>query len=333
MAKVITKKLNLSDSNTMEMFNSMLGLNGVDVEFAWPKFRRLREGCEKITDVIGIFYDTLKSTFAATAELRHHSAEFAGWINFARDQLSTLYNFVEVNEANIEQFKTSYEQIKSNSDGILNSYIVMCDRLVVHRAHLESQSQSLPAYFENLATIEVKPFTFSNFNIKYIFSLPEIGGQLRSFICLALHKLYVLSYKLYKDYSEPEVDVEVFISMITENIKAIKKIPELSRCNKAFKKIEESVFLIRNNFDTYYKDFITAKDPALFIENYILDVSNNTKQDAETMLQYRRIIEYFKKSSANRPHNPKVDALFNRINSLASKLPNLKDQETIDSLK
>ena len=82
--------------------------------------------------------------------------------------------------------------------------------------------------------------------------------------------LFNTTYDIYQIITSPDIDISEFSDIIVDSIKQARKM--IPRANKAFKKIEESVELLKDNFQNYYKDFITTKNPTIIIENFILDV-------------------------------------------------------------
>ena len=61
------------------------------------------------------------------------------------------------------------------------------------------------------------------------------------------------------------------------NIDEIQKQPELHRCKDAFKKIKESVMMLKTNFNEYYRDFVDTSDNTIIMQHFIVDVSKSTE--------------------------------------------------------
>ena len=96
------------------------------------------------------------------------------------------------------------------------------------------------------------------------------------------------------------------------NIGEVKK--RIPRCEKAFKKIEESVDLLKENFNGYYKDYVQTQNQMIIMESFVTDVAKNTKADPETTREFRQIISYYRKMAGQQIKNPPMKQLFDKIN-------------------
>jgi hypothetical protein len=88
----------------------------------------------------------------------------------------------------------------------------------------------------------------------------------------------------------------------------------IPRCDKAFDIIKNSVELLEGNFKGYYRNSVEAENPSIIVESFIIDVSMSQKANASITGQFRRIIMYMKKQSANN-NDPRVKQLFKILNS------------------
>ena len=109
-----------------------------------------------------------------------------------------------------------------------------------------------------------------------------------------------------------DVDVKKISSVIVSSISNAKK--HVPRCEKAFKKIEESVLLLENNFNGYYKDFLQSNGPTSILEGFIMDVSKNSEIDTQTTYQFRKIISHYRKMSSGKITDPRINKLFKTLN-------------------
>lgn len=138
--------------------------------------------------------------------------------------------------------------------------------------------------------------------------------------------LYNTCFDVYQIITSPDIDISKFSDLIVESIKQAKKM--IPRANKAFRKIEESVELLKDNFQNYYKDFVTTKNPTIIIENFILDVSkeNSGDVDLELARQFKKIVMFYQKKSQGKIKDPKVNKLFEMLNKNFEML-NVKDTD------
>ena len=203
-------------------------------------------------------------------------------------------NLLDVEEK--KKFSEHYDTFK-------NSYLVkdclsMCNNLIPYKTFIGNQDQLNHRFILKLPGIEFCPFPkhMTTLNIKHLFVLIDTyqtkhvsaKEQTIKYIMLVLNKLYVNSHKLYEIISSPDIDVNEFVDVIMSNLGEVKK--HIPRCNEAFKKIEDSVFLLKDNFSDYYKDFMSTGNQMIIMENFVLDVSKSTKADAKTTRQFREII-------------------------------------------
>jgi hypothetical protein len=142
--------------------------------------------------------------------------------------------------------------------------------------------------------------------------------------------LFNTTYDIYQIITSPDIDISEFSDIIVDSIKQARKM--IPRANKAFKKIEESVELLKDNFQNYYKDFITTKNPTIIIENFILDVSkdNSGEVDIELARQFKKIVMFYQKKSQGKIKDPRVNQLFEMLNKNFEIL-NVKEKDIQDT--
>ncbi len=73
--------------------------------------------------------------------------------------------------------------------------------------------------------------------------------------------------------------------------------------------------LLEDNFSTYYKDFLVAQNPTIIIESFIGDISKTAKTDANTVRQFRSIIEYCRSKFTNNHNDTRIEKIFEILNS------------------
>jgi hypothetical protein len=107
------------------------------------------------------------------------------------------------------------------------------------------------------------------------------------------------------------------------SIEEVKK--AIPRCDQAFQKIIDSISLLKGNFSNYYKDFTISGNPTIIMENFVLDVSKNTKSSPTVMAQFRKIISHYRKLASQHASNPKLQSLFSQVDA------NFKELEKCES--
>ena len=119
-----------------------------------------------------------------------------------------------------------------------------------------------------------QPFGFSDFNLKGFYnSLNNEEDKKRTL--LIIHLLFNLSYELYTIYNSCDWDQSAIHQTVGASIEMLKKVPALSRCKKAFEKIENSLSQLEDNMGTYYKNYMSTKNPSIIFELYITDITKN----------------------------------------------------------
>lgn len=182
---------------------------------------------------------------------------------------------------------------------------------------------------------EFCPLPFSNINFKSMVveltANTKQNEQELKIITLILCKLYKMTYNLYEIFSRPDVDIEEFSKIIMSNIGEVKK--RIPRCDKAFKKIEESIHLLKRNFGEYFKDFTASQDSTIIMQSFISDVSQSASADLETTRQFKDIIMHYKKLSRaqGKNANPQVAALFKKASEGFKMLDGIKKNDDDDA--
>jgi len=321
-----TVKKTIKDQGITEMFNQMLGTGTLNMNICYPKYENIKNYIIKITDLIEMF---VKIKFLESYDdVKNNKVEIEDFIKKARKEVDTIFdinlkdyewNLNLVDEKVKDEFAEKYEKMKTSE--VLKIYITMCNKLVMHKKYLKDFEKINYKFILNMPGIEFCPLPFTKLNFKYMVdNMHTIGNkdQEIKFILMWLHKLMELSYRLYQNYSKPDVDVNEFVEVIMSNIDMVKK--HIPRCEKAFKEIQNSVKLLQNNFSNYYKDFIQTKNQMIIMENFVSDVASNVSADAETTRQFKQIIKFYRKHAGDKINNPKIRELFDKVNDHFSEL-------------
>jgi hypothetical protein len=312
----------VKDKDLAEMFNQMLGAGSVNMNIVYPKYAGIRDYSIQLVNIMDMFANSSLLKNPQMAETRKELLDFVEFAKkriqevFCKDYSKYVFNLNLIDDKERAEFSTIYEQMK-NSD-IINIFLSTCNDLHPYKKYLEDKNK-LDAHFVNtIPGNEFYPFSYAqSLNIKGMLEVWLLDktkyDSLISFIMIILHKTYVFSYNLYKQLTSPDIDVDEFVDVIMNSIGEIRR--RIPRCDKAFDKIIKSVHMLKDNFGTYYKDFIETKNSTIIMENFVLDVSKNTKADPETTRQFRTIIDYYRKLSENSniKNNPKLKKLFDTV--------------------
>jgi len=315
--KVITKTI--KDQNVTEMFNQMLGTGAINLDMCYPKYENIKSYCNKILEILNVFNNSpfLKSY----SELELNRRDINIFIAKSRIECDNVFsidlsdyewNLNLVDDARRKEFEEKYTTMKKSE--VVFAFIKTCDNLIPYRKYIGKMENLDHKFLETMAGNEFSPFPFSNLNFKYIIDglLIKKGLSEIKFVMTVLNKILTLSYNLYRVYNNPDFDVSEFAKVIVNNIGEVKK--RIPRCEKAFKKIEESVDLLKENFNGYYKDYVQTQNQMIIMESFVTDVAKNTKADPETTREFRQIISYYRKMAGQQIKNPRMKQLFDKVN-------------------
>jgi len=336
-AKVKTIKQTIGGDNKdiSSIFNQLLGTNeSINLNICYPKYLEIHQFCNRILDTLTLLhanpvfkrYDEFTEDIAILGKfITEQKARFSTSGEFHVDLSEYQWDYSKVPAETKEKFGEIYEKLKT--DSTVNEFIGICNTLIVYKKHIEDEKTIDSKFILNMPGHEFTPFGFCGLNFKRICVLLSTdddydktqNNQLIKISMLLLNKLYNLTYNLFKVVNKPDIDVDEFVSVIMSNIGEVKK--RIPRCEKAFRKIEESVDLLKNNFGTYYKDFVESNNSTIIMENFVLDVANNTNPDTGTIFQFKQIIKYFRTAMKNNAsQNPEIKMLFKKVSENFKKL-------------
>lgn len=322
MAKVVKKKVKIpidsDDADLSDLFNQMVGQGSSNINITYGRYVRIKETLDKVLRVVNMFNN---SPFMRTPDNALHRTEIDVFYTQSIGAFARTFTFdFSRYELNLDAvpaedralFDTAYLDIKKSD--LVNGFIVLCDRLYPYKRYLQDRESLNGKFINSIPGTSFMPFPFSTFNLIHAYNVDGITQSARDFILNVLQKLFELCHILYREVTSPDINVEDMAHVIMSNMTSIRTVPELSRCGKAFRKIEESVELLKNNFNDYYRDFISTKRGTIMVEHFVADVAKNTTSDPETRAQFFRIIRFYRKMAQNQRQDPKIERLFDRLN-------------------
>ncbi len=308
-----------NDKDIGEMFNQMINANSVNITIAYPRYNHIKELCERI---IKVFTLLAESPLLSNTSFSNEKQEILAFCANSKIIISELF-CVDLSQyildlKNIpgdmsDKFIDAYQIVKKSA--FIKKMIGIADTLYPYRENFQDINKLKHNFIYDISGVDWAPLPFS-LNIKEIIS-NDIASNSIEFIMIVIHKSYEFSMALYNDLRAPDIDIDQFIEIIISSIGELQKRPELNRCDKAFNKIKESVLLLKNNFNNYYRDFIETQDNTIIMEHFILDVSNNTKADPELTRQFRKIISYYRdiaRQQGNVEKSDQINKLFDKLN-------------------
>ena len=337
MASVKIKAVKHKDKDVAQLFNQMLGADdSINMNICYPKYVNMKSYVNNILKTLELLYTgpvlkkypQFEKNIQEIETFVKHSKEHTKEL-FPVDYTEFEWNLNLIEEEEKVRFGEIYNKLKS--DKLIATCISICDNLIKYRKHIQDADNLCHKFIINMPGVDFSPFPFTDLNVKQLFILlstdaypsagvprnvndtvTKISEQFIKLMMLVLNKLYNLTYKLYQAYSSPDIDVKEFAEVVMNNLREVKK--RIPRCEKAFRKIEESVEMLQDNFGTYYRDFVETKNQTIIMENFVLDVAKNTRADGETTRQFQQIIKHYKQIAQHQIKNPQLKMLFDKVN-------------------
>ena len=329
-------KSTLQNKDVIDMFHGVIGTDGASISIVHPKYQLIEKNVKRFLQVLDMLYNEKFLDFFTTFKdnldmylfsLRRQFVNsfnapnidnFLSKGNEIIHRLSPVvvdYSGVPVDVVN--SFNEIYTEMKKCS--LINTIIVTCKNLIPHKKSIEDVNE-LKDKFLLKGGLNFAPLPFLIFNFKQIYIDDRLSEENKDFILVILHKLYTISHEIYDTISSPDIDVNEFVTIIMNSIDDVKK--HIPRCDQAFNKIAESVDLLRGNFNSYYKDYISSNNPTIIMENFVLDVSKNTRASPTLTAQFRKIISHYRKIASQQANNPKLQTLFQQVDKNFQELEN-----------
>jgi hypothetical protein len=322
MAKVEIKKIktDVGGEDISELFNQMLGTGNVNVDIAYPKYRRMLASLEQVGKML--------SVLARSPSLGSYSAEIYSFV----DQINAVLaapqvdfegrNVLAIDDEGKVRFSSVYKTLKESA--VIDAIIVLTDNLAKYKRHFVGEKT--PKFIAGIPGAW-RPFPFSQFDVK---SIAGDAGAVE-LVLLIFEKLYAAGLKIYEDHSSPDLDIDRLAEVIVENLDKLSNQPELNRCKRAFKKIRQSVDLLKTNFSAYYRNFVSTKNSTVMVENFIADICKGaTSSDFKLKIELMQIIRFYKKKTEGRGLDPKLssalDKMMESLNKLDAKTKNINEE-------
>lgn len=174
--------------------------------------------------------------------------------------------------------------------------------------------------FITRATSATNVLSFSNLDFKFIYEYYKKDiDKINDLILTTLHISYLSALEIYKTFIKPDIDVDKFISAFGTKINDIKKV--IPDCDTAFKCIKKSLKLFKENFNNYYKEFMTTDNPNIIFELFISDVQKKNSNNKIALMQFKKIVAYIRNNMPEHLRNNNAvkhlytisDKIFNKI--------------------
>jgi hypothetical protein len=317
--KVKTVKVPLvsKGDGVTDMFNQMVGAGEtLNMSIVYPKYKYMRDQLlTPISKLLEFLENALKGSKSPNLEevvsFRARLEEFIR-NSYSYDLSDYEWDLNTVDDEIKRKFSEQYAQNKVHP--VMNTLIKIYDSLLPYQRHIENVDALSWKFIVNMAGVDWSPLVFTRLNLKNLF-IESTESHKRLYITI-LSKFFTFTRQVHSSAVSPDVDVDQFIAVLEDNMEQMqKKVPELARCKKAFAKIKESISLLKDRFNGYYRDFVETKDSTIMMQNFILDVSKESGSDPQTLQEFNKIIEYYRKMSQQNPKSkdPKMQVLFSKL--------------------
>ena len=328
-------KATLANKDVLDMFQGVLGTSegSATLSITHPKYLRIQGHIDRFVRLLAVLHgsavmalfpaakehlggyvDALRKQFGASFV----APDFAPWLSppaagaGVEAYMTTAEDYAKIPPEVVAQFGEVFAAAKKCN--IVNTVIVACKNLVAHKKSLGDQAALKDRFLTKGAGMTFAPLPdLPQVNFKQIYIDDRLSPSDKEFVLVVLHKMYTIGHDVYEAVSSPDVDVNEFVEVIMSSIGEVKK--HIPRCDQAFQKIIESVDLLKGNFDGYYKDYTASGNPTIIMENFVLDVSKNTKTSPAVTAQFRRIIAHYRKLASQQGSHPKLQSLFAQVDA------------------
>ena len=312
-----TKIGGVDASNINGLFEEMVGMKDADPEIIRPKFVKVMNIMRHIYNVFNILVEFKKvqedfpNLIKPINEIKSYIYKMKDSIMFDPSKDVSEDRYVSLSKESINEL---YKKLKENI--YTKQLICLCSVIRQHKVCLEDKNNLRDSFIMQEPGLSFMIFDFSTFDLKQIWSNSKTTQIFKNLILGILHNIYISTMELYEVITSPDIDIDEFINLLLSSIGQLKKTPALNRCNHAFKRIEDSVGMLKDNFSKYYRESVSCGNPDIIMQNFVIDVSNKGGPDAKLTSEFRKIIAYMYKlgNENGRNKDPKVKKLFQILN-------------------
>lgn len=308
----------VGDVDINGLFEEMMGVKDAEKDIIVPKFVLIRNTLRYIYRVLCQFatFSSLRNDFPDIIqpldEIKQFSEEMkeSAYLKHDHDEKADAYSTVDQPTIN-----NLYRKLKENP--YLKKLIVMCNQLDKFQKNFSDPNNLRENFVNQEPGLSFFIFEFSSLDLKKLWADDKMKSSVKKYILNVLAALYKHSYALFRIVTSPDVDIEKFTQVLLASIGELKKQPKLSRCKGAFGRIEQSVTLLKDKFEDYYRETVASKNPDTLVTSFIVDVSNQGGANASLTREFRTIIQYMHEMSEKTGKNkdPKVKQIFDMLNN------------------
>lgn len=237
---------------------------------------------------------------------------------------------VEINEKLLNEAKLLFAMDENacypllKKSNIMRLIVKTCENLIPHKEQLNNKLALSSNFIINHPGFEFNLLPNCNINFKSIFIDENVLEKEKEYVLVSLHLLYKLSYIIYSILAEPDVDIKEFVKSVVQALTELEK--RIPRCEKAFKKIRDSIDMMKDNFSGYYKDFVSTGNQSIIMTDFLADLIKKNKTDFQLVRQFKEIMSYLNKAYQSAPKkNKDIDKLLGDLNKFSDVIEKHKD--------
>ncbi len=312
-----------------KVFGDMFsGGSNMDFEIALDKLKKLKANVSRVQKFMESFDKNIYSKVLVNDTF---VSKYKTNINNFIEDCKTISEYDE-NGKSLTDVVKFYQSSKEHK--VVKDCIGMCRRVIRYKKYLDDIDNIDDGFLKSSNMADLKLFTFCDFDIKYLYVYGNVDESVKRYIVVFLSMMLKSTKEIFDIITSPDVDINKVSKIVIDVIASTKKL--LPRCSKAFDKIEQSLDLLKNNFSEYYKDFVSTKDQSSIITNFLSDCTKQTDDDGgrvdmELTRQFMQITNFFRKQSAGKVKDPRVNELLNFLDSQFKSLDVDEDADDEDS--
>lgn len=321
-------------------FNATFMSDRVDMTIAWPRYLKL---CEMMREYRELHRELETCSLLRAAEMvqdadsvKDHGkaideyiGHFCGW-DLAKYDMCWSELPVDIHKT----FHDAYDLMKKHN--LLRSMFKSLGDLTDFKEKIKDENISPQNRIHSIVAItgvDWAPFPHK-FNIGRATTIVGVGKNTYKWLMGFINQFYVQTINIWKHVREPDIDVDEFVRTIVVSLEQLGKIPELSRCKLALRKVRESMDKFKENFSGYYQNFIDTGDSTSMLHEFVVDVSrDNGTADPETVRQFNVLMTFTRKQIELRKQNdPSLAAQLSKFEQTMNRAESVVDSKIAASM-
>jgi hypothetical protein len=338
-------KATSEDKQVMELFNDMM-VNNIKLRIAHGKYKDMLNECNRFISLFELIARICANPSSFTGGQALMGSEVTDFVDRLIHWRETEFCAIDISPhiGKGIDIKKAYEDVpKEISDEFCRIYkllrtdsmivktcIQTCDRIsALYRPYLQVKLPQVPGvkkvkwenrpadtlstgFITSDGTVSISPVAnFPNLNFKYLYLMST--EETAILYPRILQKMLNITEQIVELINIPDTDPDDFEHIIRTSIEKLKK--RIPGCADAFRKIEESLGLLKENFSSYYQNLIETENPTSVIEAFIGDVASKPGINTKVTMQFKKIIAYYHKltNKAGANKDPRIQSMLAKV--------------------